>query len=162
MLGSFLLFINHCDEALKFIRRGVSRPALRFCSRVFPFEVNTPKSTFNAGVGYLLWFHRQSKHRRVERQQTNHLPFTIYTQSPFWLIVRSRSVPERDLQKSLLPILGKNKISTYLRLYAKDPGWHHSFNEVSALFYKYLRPRKTDLIFVCWLETLASSWLFHT
>jgi hypothetical protein len=66
MLGSFLLFINHWGEALIFIRRGVPQLSLCFRSRVFLLEVNTPIPTFNAGVGYLLWSHRQSKHRRVQ------------------------------------------------------------------------------------------------
>jgi hypothetical protein len=38
----------------------------------------SPFSTLNAGVGYFLWSHKSLKHRWVERQQSNHLPFTIY------------------------------------------------------------------------------------
>ena len=37
----------------------------------------SPISTLNAGVGYFLWSHWSPKHRGVERQLTNHLPFTI-------------------------------------------------------------------------------------
>ena len=53
----------------------------RLVITVLPLCVSTrgylPNTTLNAGVGYLLWSHRSLKHRRVERQLINHLPFTI-------------------------------------------------------------------------------------
>ena len=36
-----------------------------------------PNSTLNAGFGYLLWIHRQLKHRWAERQLPHPLPFTF-------------------------------------------------------------------------------------
>ena len=62
------------NVVLTSIDRGVPRPVLRFCSRVFPLEVSA-NSTLNAGVGYLLWNHGPLKHRRAERQLPHPLPF---------------------------------------------------------------------------------------
>ena len=82
------------NVVLTSIGRGVPRPVLRFCSRVFPLEVSA-NTTLNAGVGYLLWSHGLPKHRRAERQLPHPLPFTLFSlgkqleqliQVPDWLV----------------------------------------------------------------------------
>ena len=70
--------MRHGEQTSYLSAERSARLTLHFCSRVFPLEVNTPFSTLNFGVGYLLWSHRQSKHRRVEHQINNHLPLNIY------------------------------------------------------------------------------------